>query len=140
MSKKHLGIFTLSYFVFIFASMSVTISHLVYGCLSSYDLGIFSEALQSAWRGQSDPFIPLREAYLTQDHWDPITLVVGYLSVPLSGLVSAPRFLLWFESSVLYVSAVLLFTALDRRGFSKQRSWLGFVSVCFASTIWNAIS
>lgn len=128
------------YILFLALILPVSIAWLRYGCLPAYDMGIFTEVLQAAWRFEWDPYLTVRESYVIQDHWDPITLMIGYSTWPLSFLVSAPAFLLWFEPTIIFVAAAYLRRALLARGFSEQRAWLAFASVLFARVTWNALS
>ena len=127
------------YLVFLFSIMPLTLAWLRYGCLPAYDLGIFTEALVAGWHLKWDPFLATRESFMLQDHWDPITLILGYLTSPFSSFLNPPVFLLWFEATVVFVAAEYARAALRNRGFDNARCWLAFLSILGARATWNAL-
>lgn len=139
MKNRTFWLCTGMYLVFLSMVLPVTWTWLRYGCLPAYDLGIFSETLIAGWSFRWDPFLTTRESFMLQDHWDPVTLLLGYVTSPFSSLLSAPVFLLWFEATMVFLSALSLRLALLRRGFDESRAWLAFASIIFASVTWNAL-
>lgn len=136
MNKKYTFVF--GYFCFLIFAGVVPYLNLRFACLPSYDMGIFSETIQHAWALIWDPFLSTREVFWSQDHWDPATLLLGYLSLPLRSFVSAPVLLIWFEISIVYFSGAYLFFSLKKRGFSTDRAWLAFAMILFAKVTWGA--
>lgn len=124
---------------FLVSVIAVPWRGLDYGCLSAYDLGIFSQNLMGVWRGEWDPFIPLREIFASQDHWDPIVQVVAVLLWPFAGIFSAPRLLLIAEAIFVLGSAWYAWNGLRQRGFPDRSAKFGFFLVLFAPVTWAAL-
>lgn len=139
MSKRFWSSSAGAYVAFLLAILPLQFAWLRHGCLPGYDMAIFSEALQQGWRGAWDPFLHVRESFMLQDHWDPITLILGWITWPLSGFVSAPVFLFWFEATVVFASATYARSALLSRGFDSRRAWLAFTSIIFGAVTWKAL-
>ena len=139
MSKLNWKVDGALYVLFLALILPITFAWLRYGCMPAYDFAIFTETLRAAWHFQWDPFLSTRESYWSQDHWDPITFFLGYCTNLFQSIVSPSIFLIWFEPTVIFFTALYMRQALLSRGFDLYRSWSAFIFILFAPMTWNAL-
>lgn len=117
----------------------VLIEALRYGCLSGFDMGIFPQVVGGAWHGDWNPFVPVRELFAVQDHWDYVTVLVAKIFFPLKWILSPAVFLILFEYGVFCASAIWTYCWFDKHQQDQRFSWLAFLIVSFSAMTWSAL-
>ena len=67
-------------FLFLFVFFCLLIQQVLLHCHSYYDLGIYSDALRYLSLSNWNPFIPGRNIFIFNDHFDPILIPMSYFS------------------------------------------------------------
>lgn len=117
----------------------VLIQALRYGCLSGFDMGIFPQVVQGAWQGDWNPFVPVRELFVVQDHWDYVTVLVAKAFFPAKWFFSPAVFLILFEYVVFCASAIWTYCWFSECQRDQRFSWLAFLIVSFSAMTWSAL-